>query len=340
MAFTWKDLEIRGARWANVLALFPGCYCGYVLWEQRHPGGAPLSKYPGFIFSVAIFMVCIFFGALLNILRSRAKGGHKADRLASPPLPLPMIAPEAPAKTAVDEAESDVGSLLGLSGELCAFLLANGHAIDPPPVYDPYAGLGDYPDDPEIRDSFSSFRESIAEAKMRIGKRGMLGEYCGVSNVGDVLTDPSVRRADDVREIIRCLVMAAGNIRENFLTGKPFVLIPVDKKPTSSPAVSLTPLQAKAVKLAQELRLLAGKGIQGRPEAEFNRMRLEYEKTFAPQVKALMFDFAEAGAGEDSTLRRFSQFADNGNDILNVARALIRLAHLGDGIDIDLRYPS
>lgn len=78
----------------------------------------------------------------------------------------------------------------------------------------------------------------------------------------------------------------------------------------------------------------------GGSESEFNRMRLAYEQTFAPQVKNLMFEFANAGYGENSTLRRFSQFADNGNDILNVARTLIRMAFLENGIDIDLRYPS
>lgn len=101
----------------------------------------------------------------------------------------------------------------------------------------------------------------------------------------------------------------------------------------------LNPLQIKAIILAKQLRILAEIGVTGCSASEFNRMRLEYEKTFAPQIKTLMYEFAREG-GENSTLRRFSEFADNGSDILNVARELIRLAYIQDGIDIDTRYPS
>jgi hypothetical protein len=73
---------------------------------------------------------------------------------------------------------------------------------------------------------------------------------------------------------------------------------------------------------------------------QFHRMRSDYEEKFAPMVKELMFKFSHEQGGEDSTLRRHVQFVDNGNDILNVTNALIRLAHMQDGIDCNLRYPS
>lgn len=116
------------------------------------------------------------------------------------------------------------------------------------------------------------------------------------------------------------------------------VIIPAVIRMTRKPF--FTPLQIKAIKLARQLRALAESGRQGCSESDFNLMRIEYEHTFAPQVKALMFEIALGGRDGDSALRRFAEFANNGNDILNLARALIRVAFLQDGIDIDLRYPS
>ena len=99
-----------------------------------------------------------------------------------------------------------------------------------------------------------------------------------------------------------------------------------------------TPLQIKEIKLARELRALAEKGQQGCSESDVDLMRITYEHTFAPQVKALISEIELEGGG-DSTLRRFADFALNGNDILSVANALIRLAFLQDGIDVTRRYP-
>jgi hypothetical protein len=69
--FNIERIEERGARWANIIAAFPGCYCAFVLWGQRHPGGGPLSQYPGFTFAVITFFACITIGAVLNLLRRR-----------------------------------------------------------------------------------------------------------------------------------------------------------------------------------------------------------------------------------------------------------------------------
>jgi hypothetical protein len=101
-----------------------------------------------------------------------------------------------------------------------------------------------------------------------------------------------------------------------------------------------TPLQMDAFRLAKDLRMQAERGVAGCSSSDFYLMRLEYEQKFATKVKDMMFQFAREQGGEDSTLRRHVQFIDNGNDILNVINALIRLAHMQDGIDCTLRYPS
>jgi hypothetical protein len=101
-----------------------------------------------------------------------------------------------------------------------------------------------------------------------------------------------------------------------------------------------SPLQIESFELAKHLGALAEGGRTGCSSREFHLMRLEYEQKFAPKVKDMMFAFAQEQGGEDSTLRQHVQYIDNGNDVLNLANALIRLAHMQDGIDCNLRYPS
>lgn len=35
----WKNLEERGARWANMLSLLPGSYCAYIDMARETHGG-------------------------------------------------------------------------------------------------------------------------------------------------------------------------------------------------------------------------------------------------------------------------------------------------------------
>jgi hypothetical protein len=75
----WKNLEERGARWANMLSLLPGSYCAYIIWQERHTG-AMWSMSAAFAFSLVVFFICICIGAILNFLRSKS----------SKPAPLPQ----------------------------------------------------------------------------------------------------------------------------------------------------------------------------------------------------------------------------------------------------------
>jgi hypothetical protein len=258
------------------------------------------------------------------------------------------------AGTYASSPEGDKAAALALAGKLCAFLMENGEEVGSPYMAesDPFAGLGDRRVDPIISAGFpDSLNKELDEFRERLASRGLLAVEFKFSSIGDVLNRPEIQNADDVFTLIKCLDQAARTIDEKFIKGTPFALArrprqrtslarPVTESPLDPSDGLFSPLQGKAIRLARRLRDLAGKGLVGCPEEEFNRTRLEYEKTFAPQVKALMYEFAEEGAGENSTLRRFSEFADNGNNILNVARELIRLAFIQDGIDVEVRYPS
>ena len=129
---------------------------------------------------------------------------------------------------------------------------------------------------------------------------------------------------------------------------KSIPLFMVNGVPISDPAVAtatsgsplFSPLQMEAFQLARELRSFLEPKLGEEKNMRFLRIRLEYEEKFAPKVKSLMFKFAREHSGEDSTLRRFDTHVDHEGNVLTVINSLIRLSHLQDGIDIDLRYPS
>jgi hypothetical protein len=221
------------------------------------------------------------------------------------------------------------GQITDLAGDLCGYLISHGKELDPP--HDPDAnGLEFIPDDMEIVNSFDlEFGARLAAVRTGLGNVGLL-----LSNIGEVL-EGGAANASSVRYIIDRLRDSIGLLDSRCGTKVPAVTVNPD-----TCARLFTPLQMEALRTAKDLRILLGEYPSAQTPEQFHRMRLDYEEKFAPSVKALMFKFSHEQGGEDSTLRRHIQFIDNGNDVLNVANALIRLAYMQDGIDVAVRYPS
>jgi hypothetical protein len=150
------------------------------------------------------------------------------------------------------------GQVLGLAGDLCAFLMSHDEELDPEPIDNPN-GFDDAPDNPEIRSEFPSrFSTRISDVKDRLGNLSLLSEKADFSSIGDVLAT-QVRNAGDVRSIICALDSAKRAIDEKCLRGTPFQFYnsaPAKHAIGVQPAALFTPLQVEAFRLAKRIRNL------------------------------------------------------------------------------------
>jgi hypothetical protein len=104
---------------------------------------------------------------------------------------------------------------LGLVGDLGGFLTRLGKE-KPDAALAPV--LFDRPDDPAIRDSFpSEFASRVIGMKDLFGNFGVLDIEVGM---GSTLGNPSVKNAENVREIIKCLRSGAVAIEQRYITGR------------------------------------------------------------------------------------------------------------------------
>lgn len=219
---------------------------GSAIWQHVKHGSVDWLAICGlFILTAAVFFLLFwFFGR-----------GSKTETIpAGHNQPQPPEDPQAPRSP--EELREQVTAL---AGDLCAFLMNNNQEINPPHVDDGYAGLGDIPDDPGIRDEFpAKFGVRIRQVQSYLGERTLLAERVDFSSVGDVLQS-KVRNAGDVRSIIRALDRAKYAIDEKCIHGKPFELF--DSKPprlfvSDSPQLVFTPLQIEIIERARGLRQL------------------------------------------------------------------------------------
>lgn len=171
---------------------------------------------------------------------------------------------------------------LAIVGDLCAFLKENGKPIETPPhVSDGFAGLGNVPDDIQIKRDFPGrFASKLADMKARLGGMGLLDIRFNFSSISTALGNPQVSNAEDVREIIRYLEMAAEEIKNKYIGREPMqIALPVHAMdaPTSiefrdqwaktqhlrvyelglEVSELFTPLQIEAFDIAKDLRALA-----------------------------------------------------------------------------------
>jgi hypothetical protein len=172
----------------------------YSLWHPTHPRAAWTT--------VSILLVSILAGWLL-VWRGPSK----------PTAPTAVLEP--PKQSEPSSPKEMREQVLSLAGDLCALLIRHGKELDPTYKDDGFAGLGPLSvDEPEIKAEFiSMFGTRISEIKTRLGERGLLGEKLAFSSIGDALDSSPVRNADGVRDIIKCLALAAKIIEEKFIRG-------------------------------------------------------------------------------------------------------------------------
>ncbi len=235
--------------------------------------------------------------------------------------------------------------VLSLAGDLCGFLIGNGKPLDTPHVDDGFAGLGLPPDDPEIKAQFTStFGTRIAAIKGRLGERGLLGEKLNFSSIGDALDSSPVRNAGGVREIIKCLALAAKIIEERFIRGSSFAFAS-----GVSCADPTTPSRDDIFEVIWKLKEFH-KSLPLRPEVPAmvpdltaenadayaaqmsvsikkwsDQIRHSYEGTFSSKVSGLMHKLGSMKV-DVSALDEYSKRVETDEDVSNVIEALQKIA--------------
>lgn len=229
--------------------------------------------------------------------------------------------------------------VLGIAGDLCALLIGHSKELNSPYKDDGFAGLGPSPpDDPEIRAEFvSAFGTRISDAKAHLGDRGLLGEQFNFSSVGDALDSSSVRNADDVRKIIKCLDLAAKIVDEKFIRGISFPfasgirsgdegfelswklkefhesLPPCPGFPNSQSDLTAENADGYASQLCTSIR------------AWSNQIRHAYAERFSVPVNELIHKWGSKGL-DVRALEEYSKSVENDENVSNVVEALQKLA--------------
>jgi hypothetical protein len=236
--------------------------------------------------------------------------------------------------------------LLKIAGDLCALLIGRGEELDPPYADDGYAGLGPLPpDDPEIKAAFvSMFGTRISDTKAHLGDRGLLGEKFNFSIIGDDLDSSSVRNADGVRKIIKCLDFAAKIIDGKFIRGISFPLAS-----GVTPETAITPAKDEAFELIWKLKefhkslLPCPSSVTGLPDltaenadayasqvctsigAWSDQIRHGYAERFAAPVNELIHKLGSKGL-DVRALEEYSKSVETDENVSNVIEALLDAA--------------
>jgi hypothetical protein len=326
--------------WAGVLTTGSFAFAGvgfYLMLHAMHP--------------YAFRAIALILGLLVVITWSLV--------IRSPKMPT-ILAESSPQTRTAQEMRATAFALIG---DLCRFLKEHGKPVEPPPhVSDPYGGLGDVPDDDDIKKGYPApFSERIVEIKASFGRLAILDTPFAFSSIGDVLGNRDVRNAKDVREIIGCLEKAAKTIDEKFINGIPFELVdcsdivPVKISQDKQIDAMFTPLQMRAFEIANEIQTIiedAGnepemsareqaKGDAGIFEWNDRRWKWEmphlskYEVLLKSRVAVVVSEFWGEDA-QDIYLDNLYKNAKKIDDLKEIRTRLIRLALKVDGINLEV----
>lgn len=120
--FNIDRFEERASHWANIIAVIPGAYCGYEVFEQK---GHSMTAPSPLVFSAVFFLICIGVGGVTNVMRRKAK-----PIPANVPVDAPLVAPVETAGT-VEMFTPLQKDALSLALNLLDFIKAQGEPPKP-----------------------------------------------------------------------------------------------------------------------------------------------------------------------------------------------------------------